>query len=441
MSATNKKKKADAEVSFAPPDTVAATTTNRNMPALLLGWGMMLAAPVGGWFLCEELIRRHVLAHAIVGINNTCGGPALDCNSVALSSFSEIAGVSLPVFGLTFFTALGVLPILVLLSAVLRKPTTTTAAAAVAAGRDADAFAARHVLVLGWSVGMLASLALFTISLVAIGSLCPYCLGVYGCCLGGLIGAWLAARSGPLGAMRAVLRSPAKALAHPAAISLLVAVIAAISVYIPLAEITKNELLSTEQRMQMYLAQKLEGTILDAPDLIPPDAPTMGPESAPVTIVIFVDYTCPHCAAAAEFLTKIQQERYPTRVRLVWRSMFGEGRRDMAEYAARAAICAENQGKFDELRRKMVYSQIAMVNDNLDVRRNVVVHAGLDMERFDRELNSAETTAKLQRDLDFAKRIHLTETPTFFINGRWHVGAREGPVLLGLVERELALAH
>jgi len=47
-------------------------------------------------------------------------------------------------------------------------------------------------------------------------------------------------------------------------------------------------------------------------------APTMGPESAPVTLVEFSDFQCPYCRAAAPTLKQVAN-KYGDKVHIVYR--------------------------------------------------------------------------------------------------------------------------
>ncbi|MCA1642359.1 MAG: DsbA family protein [Acidobacteria bacterium] len=54
-----------------------------------------------------------------------------------------------------------------------------------------------------------------------------------------------------------------------------------------------------------------------------------------------------------------------------------------------------------------------MVLEPLDARR-----AGLDVERFRRDLGSPETDARVVADRERAKSVGVESTPTFYVNGR-----------------------
>ena len=83
--------------------------------------------------------------------------------------------------------------------------------------------------------------------------------------------------------------------------------------------------------------------------------PSIGPKNAPVTIVEFSDFQCPFCRLGAFTMNTIQN-RYPDKVRLVFRNFplnsacnpsLDHVVHEFACDTAKAAVCAERQGKFD----------------------------------------------------------------------------------------------
>ena len=62
----------------------------------------------------------------------------------------------------------------------------------------------------------------------------------------------------------------------------------------------------------------------------------------------------------------------------------------------------------------------------------------LDLATFDRCLAEGAHRATVQRDLDEGRRLGITGTPAFFINGRPLTGAQPLEVFVRVVEEELA---
>jgi protein-disulfide isomerase len=143
------------------------------------------------------------------------------------------------------------------------------------------------------------------------------------------------------------------------------------------------------------------------------DSPAHGPADAPVTIVVFSDFECPHCRHAMPYLDRAVQKFSP-RVRLVHK-FYPLRQHTYAEGAARAAIAAQNQGKYWEMERVLFAHQSDQTESDLD---RYAQELGLDMGRFHADLKAARTGKILERDHDDAERAGLSGTPFILVNGR-----------------------
>ena len=150
------------------------------------------------------------------------------------------------------------------------------------------------------------------------------------------------------------------------------------------------------------------------------DSPSKGSINAPITMVEFADFECPHCAGMAPLLKKIFMDR--GYVRSVFKFMPLAGHPN-GEISARAGIAAAKQGKFWEMHDKMF--QNSGRNSLLDLE-GYAKEVGLDMNRFKADLNSAETTDRLARDKKLADTLEVKGTPTIYINGRQFEGGANG---------------
>lgn len=150
------------------------------------------------------------------------------------------------------------------------------------------------------------------------------------------------------------------------------------------------------------------------------DSPSKGSINAPITIVEFADFECPHCSSMAPLLKKIYTER--GYIRSVYKFMPLPGHPN-GEISARAGIAAAKQGKFWEMHDKMFANTGR--NSLLDLE-GYAKEVGLDMNRFKADLNSAETTDRLARDKKLADTLEVKGTPTIYINGRQFEGGANG---------------
>ncbi len=156
--------------------------------------------------------------------------------------------------------------------------------------------------------------------------------------------------------------------------------------------------------------------------------PARGAPMAQVTIVEFSDFECPYCGRAHSILQQVLTE-FEGRVRLVFKNypLTGHPR---AMPAARAAVAAGNQRKFWEMHDLLFEHQTQLEEEDLE---SYAQQLGLDMERFRRDMTSAETQRRIEADRAEGQRVGVEGTPTFFVNGRRF---REPPSALSAFLRE-----
>jgi protein-disulfide isomerase len=80
-------------------------------------------------------------------------------------------------------------------------------------------------------------------------------------------------------------------------------------------------------------------------------APILGPKTAPVIIVEYSDFECPFCARAYQTVNEIKKE-YGDKVAIAYKQLPLSFHKN-AEPAARASVCAQEQGKFWEYHDKL----------------------------------------------------------------------------------------
>jgi Na+/H+ antiporter NhaA len=170
-------------------------------------------------------------------------------------------------------------------------------------------------------------------------------------------------------------------------------------------------------------ARQIAGTVEDIVDLASPVDPERdhirGPESGPVTLVEYGDYECPYCGQAETVINELLRN-LGDEVRYVYRHLPLNDVHQHAQLAAEAAEAAGAQGHFWDMHDKLFEHQDALTP------RDLVGYAeelGLDVDRFRDELRRREHAPRVAEDVDDADASRVTGTPTFFINGRRHLGA------------------
>jgi protein-disulfide isomerase len=163
-------------------------------------------------------------------------------------------------------------------------------------------------------------------------------------------------------------------------------------------------------------------------------APSRGAAQAPVTLVEFSDYQCPFCKRA-QVTVKQVLDRYPGKVRHVYRDFPVEKTHPQAGEAAEAARCAHDQGKFWQY-HDLLFTNAPKAGPE-DLRR-YAEQAALDVPTFERCVSSGVHRTKVQRDVEDGRRLGITGTPAFFINGRPLTGAQPLEAFARVIEEELA---
>jgi len=164
-------------------------------------------------------------------------------------------------------------------------------------------------------------------------------------------------------------------------------------------------------------------------------APSKGPANAPVTLVMFSDFHCPFCKQVEDNGTLTQiLSKYGDQLKFVWMDYPIDQLHPQARAAHEAARCAGEQGKFWEY-HKVLYTGGPKTGEQL---KTAAQQAGLDMSGFDTCVSSGKYKAAVQKDIDQGKRLAVTGTPTFFVNGRPLIGAQPLDAFIRMIDDEVA---
>jgi len=139
-----------------------------------------------------------------------------------------------------------------------------------------------------------------------------------------------------------------------------------------------------------------------------------GPDDAPVTLVEFGDFECPHCGRAY-YVIKEVQSLLGDRLRFVFRHFPITTSHPHAQHAAEAAEAAGAQGKFWEMHDTLFENQKALDDSSLAEYARMI---GLDLRRFLADMRTHEYTRRVREDFRSGILSGVNGTPTFFINGQ-----------------------
>lgn len=168
-------------------------------------------------------------------------------------------------------------------------------------------------------------------------------------------------------------------------------------------------------------------------------SPSLGNPAAPVTIVEFGDFQCPFCGRFFQTTEKQIIEQYVKsgKARFVYRNFAFLG--EESEWAAVAAQCANEQGKFWQY-HDYLFSHQQGENQGAFSKENLKAFAravGLAGSRFDSCLDSDKYLEAVRRDTEEGRGAGVNGTPGTFVNGRLIQGAVPFTQFQALIEEEL----
>jgi protein-disulfide isomerase len=141
------------------------------------------------------------------------------------------------------------------------------------------------------------------------------------------------------------------------------------------------------------------------------------PDSNPnavVTVQEYADLQCPACKTTEELVTKPLLAAYGSQIRFEYMHMPLSSIHRYAIAAAEAAECAADQGKFWEY-VDTAYENQEQLNDA--ALEQWARELSLDMELFNRCMQSHIKRDLIQEEYDAAREAGIGGTPTFLVNG------------------------
>lgn len=159
--------------------------------------------------------------------------------------------------------------------------------------------------------------------------------------------------------------------------------------------------------------QAVQKTQLDAPHFAPQlfhqtNDPLAGKTDGKITIVEFFDYQCPHCVDMAPILDAIIKAN--PEVRVVFKEWPIRGA--TSEFASRAAIAANKQGKYMEFNHAVLTAPQPLTQDSILA---IAQKIGLNVEQLKTDMKDANIDNQLKANMKLAQDLKLLGTPALFI--------------------------
>lgn len=152
----------------------------------------------------------------------------------------------------------------------------------------------------------------------------------------------------------------------------------------------------------------------------------LGRPDAPLHVVEFADMGCRECRRFAEETLPAIREEYIDTGRVYWQLIpYVSGLQPNGEEGSRAVECAAEQGAFWPMHDMLFARQTEWWTKMRPQRQygRFAQELGLDDDRFGRCYRDRETVPRTERNTEAALAAGVRATPTFFVEGRWVLGA------------------
>lgn len=372
------------------------------------------ALSAAGIWISQLLVDVHIAAvHTGAGDSGICASSsAFSCSEAATSWMSHIGGLPIASLGMAYYAV-----VLVLVGIWRFAPKTLP--------RVAD------VLFFSALLSVLYSAFLGFGGKIVIGKWCPKCIGLYVVNLGLFITAWSALPDGPKAAFGRMFSVFTTRSFFVAAGLLAMATVGAQALYVSQAK----GAIARYKDMQAKLGKAPP----EHHEVTAGDAPGKGDASAPVTIIEYSDFECPYCGRLARALAEAAKQkpgafRYHFKHYPMDNACNPNIKRKFHEDACRAAkagVCAQQQGRFWALHDQMFQNRTRL---SLDDIKGYAAQSGIDVDQLVGCMDDPKTVERVQADIAEGKALGVGGTPTFFVNGWKQTGFRDPDKILNLVE-------
>jgi protein-disulfide isomerase len=162
-----------------------------------------------------------------------------------------------------------------------------------------------------------------------------------------------------------------------------------------------------------------------------------GNQNAPLTLVEYGDYECPHCGRAY-FIIKKLQKHFGDQLRFVFRNFPLTQIHPLAEPAAESAEFAGTYDLFWPMHDGIYENQARL---SIPLLFEVAAKLNLPQADLRAALANHEYLPKVRSDFMSGVKSGVNGTPTFFINGIRHDGSYEYDDLAAAIDTHLVRAQ
>ncbi len=164
----------------------------------------------------------------------------------------------------------------------------------------------------------------------------------------------------------------------------------------------------------------------------------LGSDSAKIEITEYADFQCPACASfdVVQFNVVKQQLIESGLVRYRYRD-FPLPIHPNSRIASHAAACANDQGKFWEMKAEIYNRQAewASLRSAAGYLGDLAAQVGVNRGQYDECMQSAKYAGRIEASLQEGTKLGVPSTPTFLIGGQLYPGALSSDSLAAKVRR------
>jgi protein-disulfide isomerase len=368
-----------------------------------------------GWIASLYSQWHSAKVHAGVDIGEAfCNiSEKVNCDTVALSRFSMVGPVPVPILGLAYFAIVTLLAMRALKQ--LREGSVGELT--------------RKLLFFAGVVGVVTSLIFALISFTKIGALCLVCLVIY-----------FLSFSNFYFSRKLYKASEGRTVKEKfSALVVLLYVVAALAQYAfyPLANFaaTNGQMSGGAESVPAEILKEAKEDFSEASSFVIPEqnSPSFGATDAKVTVVEFSDFQCPHCAHNHEHMPPAI-ESFGGKVRMIYKNFpldtacNSAGAHKNACYEAYAARCVFKKKGLSGFKAMQDYLfKSAETFSKEGVENFVSNDLGVTEADLRSCVDSTEIRQEIKDEIDLGKSLGIEGTPSIFVNGKlFKQGANTG---------------
>ena len=168
-------------------------------------------------------------------------------------------------------------------------------------------------------------------------------------------------------------------------------------------ELERRQKLAEDEQRKNTIAENADEIFRSSADFV------AGNPQGDVTMVEFFDYNCPWCKKSLPIIRSILEA--DGKLKFVFKEfpILGEG----SEYAARAAMASQAQGKYLEFHLAL-YGHAGKID--AQAVDEIAQGVGIDLKKLKADMQSADIAAAIDRNIKLAQTLGISGTPAFVID-------------------------